>query len=698
MLIDHIPKGNPCQLCGKSAYRHRVEHEPIGDPCVICHLHVSNHRVRKKEKADELYIGIDGEGQGRNPHKYVLLGASNEDGDRQWYVENFNGLTTTECLEFLLNLPQTNTRSFTFAFNYDLTKILVDLPNNLLYKLFRPELRQRTGAYAKMGPKPIKWKGYKINLQGTKFTLAKGDRHKIIWDVFKFFQSKFVSAIKDWKVGNEELWERMEKMKDQRNEFDKLEHSAVRSYCLEECVCMAQLAHKLVSAHVAAGLKLKSFYGAGSSGSAMLEKMGIRNKIKLPPKDMFIPVASAFFGGRFENSVIGTIKGTVYNYDISSAYPYQLTFLPCLLHGKWIKTKKRKDIVSARTALVQYTLHISSKTTWAPFPFRERNGSICFPSESAGGWVWRDEFLAGEKLFDNIEFIEAWIYNCSCDCQPFADIPSYYNERCRIGKEGPGIVLKLGSNSAYGKLAQSLGFGQYNSWVWAGLITSGCRAQILDFLALHKDWSNMLMVATDGIYTREKIITPIPLDTSTGATGKPLGGWEEKIIDKGVFVARPGIYFPLNPTKKEIKDVRGRGVGKGVVLENWGKIIESWESHGLTQTARIANVSRFCGAKSCISKSGENGNWLYTRAYSADGIQPSYGDWIVRGVDMGFNPMPKRADINPDELTLSLRNLKGKKSTPYTKAIKSIERKMLEAAAQEIIEQPDGDFVEYGDE
>ncbi len=697
MLIDHAAIGHPCKECGKSAFSHRVEHRCKQNPCERCSLFDSNHRTREvaRENGEPLYIGIDGEGQGRNPHRYVLLGASDESGKRQWWVENFLGLSTEECFQFLLNIPQANTRCFTFAFNYDLTKILADLPNKSLYLLFRPELRNRTGVNAKMGPRAVTWKGYKLNMQGTKFTIRKGDRQKVIWDVFKFFQSKFVSAIKDWKVGNEALWERMQKMKDQRNEFDKLSHESVREYCLEECQCMGQLAHKLVDAHTAAGLKLKSFYGAGSSGSAILDKMGIKKQIKLPPDEMWVAIASAFFGGRFENSVIGKITGTVYNYDISSAYPYQLTFLPCLIHSKWKRTERRGSLDSVRNAVVRYRLNSSEISTWGPFPFRERNGNICFPSSSPGGWVWLNEYLAAERLFPNVEFAEAYILDERCDCQPFRDIPHYYNERCRIGKEGPGIVLKLGSNSVYGKLAQSLGHGQYNSWIWAGMITSGCRAQILDMLSLHKDWANMLMVATDGIYTREKIICPRPLDTGTADTGKPLGGWEEKIINKGVFVARPGIYFPLNPTKEEIKDVRGRGMGKGVVLENWQKIVESWEIHGLSETARIANVSRFCGAKSCISRSGEDKQFKYVRAYSTDGILPTYGDWIVRGVDMGFNPMPKRAGINSDGLTLKLRNLaKGKMSTPYMKATKSMERKVLELATSEILEQPDGDYAE----
>ena len=48
------------------------------------------------------------------------------------------------------------------------------------------------------------------------------------------------------------------------------------------------------------------------------------------------------------------------------------------------------------------------------------------------------------------------------------------------------------------KLAQSLGkHPPFQCWIWASMITSGTRAQMLDMLALHKDWRNLLAIATD---------------------------------------------------------------------------------------------------------------------------------------------------------------------------------------------------------
>lgn len=702
---------------------------------------MNRKKYNKEHPRDKntVYIGIDGEGQGdhRNAngsHRYVMLAASTESGDREWCIEATNPrigrLTTVECLDMILDLPHSRAKVFSYSFNYDITKMLEDLDNKSLFEIFRPDLpwRQRSAKNAFMGPKPVEWCSvcckkclfddyrhdeniYRLNLIGTKFSVRKQKKRIVIWDLFKFFGGKFVSALEDWKIGSKEMRDNMSLMKDKRSEFDKLETQAIKDYCFEETRSMASLARNLIEAHEAGHLKLRSYYGAGSTGAAMLEAMGLKGKIFPAIPGMREGVSSAFFGGRFENSVIGAIREPLDNLDISSAYVYQLAFLPCLEHGVWTHTTRRKDLETAEAqngALVRYSLGRCPKNevSWGPFPFRTKDGSISFPSESGGGWIWLDEYLAGERVFPHVEFREAWVYSCNCKCRPFGQIPEYYNLRLKIGKEGPGIVIKLGMNSCYGKLAQSIGNALFNSWIWAGMITSGCRAQILDVMGLHKDKRNLLMIATDGIYTREKIRAPQPLPTKTDGLfpndkgvmqSKPLGGWERKAADKGVFVARPGIYFPLQPTQEEIKSIRARGVGRSVIVESWQVIIDAWEKEGITGVATVGNVNRFCGGKTSISVSEKNGVTRYKRAKSKDPTKPTYGQWVRRNVALSFDPMPKRECLNPDGLTLKLRSFpRDLRSVPYGRAVMGMSReaKELKEAMQEQIEQPDFDFSE----
>lgn len=699
------PRGPRPKRTKESRY---LYHEFVGTGplCERCGLIVEKHSPYSHKV---YYIGIDGEGYGRKDHRYVFVGASDALGEKRWQLEVPEGqdrLSTTDCLEFLLGLPQI-AKLFSYSFNYDLTMMLRDLDNRSLFYLFRPD--QRPG---KFGPKAVFWNGYRLNYQGTKFSVRRDGRRAVVWDLFRFYAKKFVGALMDWKVGDQALWDRLSDMKRKREDFDREwreNPQAVKNYCLEECQCIATLATRLVSAHEAAQLPLKSFYGAGSSGAAMLGAMGIREKIRPTPAFMLEPVAAAFAGGRFEHRIIGPIARRVFNRDISSAYPYALTFLPCLVHGTWERTTKRCELEGARAALIHYGLGNSSITSWGPFPFRERDGSISFPIESGGGWVWLAEYLAAERIFPHVQFREAYVYRSDCDCQPFAKVPEYYVLRLKLGKEGPGLVIKLALNSCYGKLAQSLGKAQFNSWIWAGMITSQCRAQVLEMLGLHRDWDNLLGVATDGIFTLEEIQAPAPRETGTGNSGKPLGGWEQKEYAGGVFFARPGIYFPLNPTKSDLDTIRARGVGKGVLFENWSRIVDVWAKDGAKGTVKLANVSRFCGAKTSTSRARKPGitwkdsspespdSYVYKRANHSE---RAYGQWIVMPIEMTFDPMPKRERVEADNVSLRIRRFpKSLESEPYRKAKHafSSDSLALRSFADIMIEQPDADLSDLSD-
>lgn len=644
--------------------------------------------ARRRYDSKELWLGVDGEGEGRNPHRYTLLAVSDA---RQAFTRcvSSHWLSTVDCLEFLLGLPQ-KAKLFAYSFRYDLTLILKDLPDDILYRLMRPELRQ-----GKRGPMPVLWEDYKLNLVGTKFTVAKCSRRCRVWDIFKFFQSSFVNALKDWQIPEDAserkiVLDRMQEMKDARGDFENVDNAKIQAYCLEECACLAQLAKKLTQAHETAGFELTNYYGAGSTAAAVLSQFGVEYARDPGPIAMQQAVASAFFGGRFENSILGAVAGPVYSYDISSAYPYQLTQLPCLMHARWVHTVNRIDLDGARQAIVRYRL-ADSKHPWGPFPFREADGTISYPAESGGGWVYLPEYLQGERQFSGVQFVEAWYMRQECQCKPlFARIPELYRERVRIGKEGPGIVIKLGMNSCYGKLAQSVGKPKYQSWLWAGMITSGCRAQILELLGLHQDPNNMLMVATDGVYSLERLITPIPCDTGTSDIGemknaqwikKELGGWETKVINKGVFAARPGVYFPLNPTDDELKEVRARGVGKGLMLDQWPSVVAAYES-GPVQCqqcdnpgwhAHLSKVPRFIGA--------------ITGTHLAQGKAvrgDTYGQWVDREIMLSLNPAPKRSLVDG---RLELRRFPGLESVPYENAL-SEEATELKLTETEESEQP----------
>lgn len=710
MRPEHEPKGDPCSLCDKRAFSHRKrpEHKAQGNPCVICGIKKFLHRPRiRQRKSDPAYwkkynaqrvraksrdyiIGIDGEGQGRNKHKYVFLAASSAKGVR-WCVDNYRGLSTRQCLDFILSLP-TQALIFGFALQYDFTKALANIPNFLLYKLFH----EKTRIVIKDGKEfftPITWKGYKLNYINGKLTVERGKKQAAVWDIFRFFQSKFTKALEDWKIGTADEIKRMAEMKEKRSDFDKLDPWDVERYCFDECEKLSQLGHSLLKAHDDAGLPLTSFYGAGSTASAFLKKIDIVSYMKEPPEEMRWPIACSFFGGRFEGSVTGPIVTPVEGWDVYSAYPYCATFLPCLVHGRWIHVTNNieREIEKAPLALIHWTLPYEKHLAWGPFPVRTSKGSIVFPSGARGGWCWKEEFKWGKRLCPWARAREAWIFSQRCSHMPFKDVPTYYRERLKLGKDAKGIVIKLGLNSGcYGKLVQTIGLNPpFLNWVMGANVTSGCRAKMLEAIVGAKDPWDIYMIATDGIQSNGILSLTKPKDTGTADTPKPLGDWEHKTMKKGVFYVRPGVYFPLNPTKKEIQDVRARGLGRKILYDKWREIVRAWKKGA--ETVEITGITRFVGAKSALTRSPSSG--IVTRS-------KDYGEWVPNPIELSFDPKPKRECVIPGTNRLKTWGYLDFESEPYDEAKKSPEAKLLELAKIRALEQPDIDFVEddYVDE
>jgi hypothetical protein len=684
-----------CARCGQRERHHRAPRVRKPDTRKRGYR-PSNHRPRT-----DRIIGVDGEGLGRRPHRYTYLAAADEQGE-EWDTRAPEGgrITTEQALEFLISLPD-NALCVAYAFFYDLTKMLQDLPDEALWYLLHEEKR---GAVVdgQVIYRNVQWRGWRLNMMNRRFTVGRGKKTITIWDVFAFFQGKFTTALKDWDVGDPSLRADIERMKDQRSTFDEVATEDIERYCRSECVSLSSLVRRLLDAHLACGLRLKNYYGAGSTAKAILKLIDAKAFIAEPPEAMRHAIACSFFGGRFENSHHGPIDGPVYNGDISSAYPYQITRLPCLTHGRWehVDAPSISAITAARLALVHWHTppgSVDKDNAFGPWPMRAKTGTIAFPLTGKGGWVWQDEYLAGLRIAPAATASEAWLYHTECNCQPFASVPQYYRERVRIGKDARGIVLKLGPNAIYGSLAQSKGLAPpYQCWIWAAVITSGCRAQLLHGMcgpgnrqnSPGNSW-NILMLATDGIYSKSPLTFADPVDTGTKGLVKPdgtpageLGSWEKKVVRTGVFCARPGIYFPLNPSVEQLKEVRARGIGKKALYEKWPEVVKAWAAH--ERTCKLTGLQRFVGAKSAIHHSRRG----YAR--SAD-----YGEWVDHTIEVSFSPAPKRSGIGEDQRLNPWQHFDWE-SEPYTPAVKSPEALALMMSELIALEQPDSEFLDDG--
>jgi len=629
----HESQGDPCTLCNLPPSRHWVRH-PIDCLCGCNHRNpvqardtrTGRKRIRlNNSRADRKYwIGLDGEGLGRAPHRYVYLAYSDADGSHTDSISNPNGLATAACFDFLLEIP-CDARVAGYYLGYDWTMILRDMPRKAIYRLLRPELRY-LGADEGGSCSPIRWRGYKVQYFPGKMRIARADRSVTVWDVGPFFQSSFVKALEAWGIGQAEL-ENIKRMKDMRAQFTA--DDDIETYCLSECRLLAQLATDLDSAHKDADLPLKSWHGPGATANIGLKSMGIREKRGHIPRPVRHKAHYAFFGGRFEHNTMGPI-GDVFGFDIVNAYPYNEYKLPCLEHGTWESTTNEYEVTE--NSLVHYHVSDCGDESWAPLPCRMNDGIIVFARGGFSGYAWGREYLAAQRYWPGIHFKDAWVLKSDCDCQPFKQILDWYRERQRIGKNGKGRVIKLFLVSLYGKLAQRIGKPQYSSIVWAGMITSNTRAMLLDVIGPNKD--SVKATATDGIYSTQDLTMPTaPLAPDL------LGSWERKEHSNMVLV-RPGIYWSDD-------QIKARGLGTKQLKSYRSRVIYAMRK-GLPE-ARPGKAPVFMAARQSVYKTPSG---AYKRS-------ARYGEWLNRPVRIRLTPLPKR---NPD---WSLRMLDNVESEAY---------------------------------
>lgn len=617
------------------------------------------------------------------------------------------------------------------------------------------------GSFSIAEPAPITDNIPRNNHEKTSKPKSKWLRKTKVWDCFKFFQCSFVKAVLSWHVSTPgEQWfykcsvcktrgdkatcptcqtkgtettaqiERISGMKAKRGAFAEEKPENVRTYCKEECQLLAIMMRKVITACHDAGIELTAYHGAGSIASAFMKLHKIKDfmgpSIEFLPHDLQYAIMAAYFGGRFENSVVGEITERVYNRDIFSAYPYAIAQLPCLACGTWTYYSGENALAEARNstlAILKHRVRRARKSerqnlAWCPLPCREDSGSICYPT-GFNGWAWLPEIESALKGWEDMVTIEgAWVYKTACAHKPFAWVPDAYRKRFEWGKDGRGIVMKLGLNACAGKTMQTEGDPPpFRSHIWGGMITATTRAQSLDAILAAKDPWNVLGIATDGVFTTEQLALPTPRNTGVNDLEKPLGGWgcePPEGLGDGVFFVKPGMYFALIPDEEKPRPLmRARGVGRDEMGRTAVRLIRAFREWDRKSELKINVKSRrFFGAKSSVllysgcskcktawpgpptklcETCGEIGDQCRSQMMKLPSGIPAYGRWAERSINIEFEPHPKRETIASLGKfgRMRVRDMRGKESVPYVPGNTTPLGKAAAQAAAEGLEAPE---------
>jgi DNA polymerase type B, organellar and viral len=561
-------------------------------------------RARAQARAEfdaRPFVGCDGEGlkdaEGRS--RYALFRM----GERELYDDD-NRLMTPDLLRFILDHPDKRDYLIAFAFDYDASNILRDLPADRLEWLLGRDVLHRSdakvNAFAYHGGytwhrfpghptygvmymprhylrvcKAVPVPAIDRNGRGYVRWASDPDTVRTIYDAFGNFQNSFLNALNDWKIGSEH-WEAIAAGKAGRGGFTTITPE-IREYCAIECRLLATMMEEFRSACLGSDIPPASWDGAGKLATALMQRHGVIRRKEVErrcPVGVLRMAHAAYYGGRFEVTRCGLINRPVHAFDIRSAYPDAMRSLPCLVHGRWhTATGAALQVELERDGLFVCNVQFRHPpgTFMCGLPWRSKEtGSLCWPRMGAGVY-WSPEIRSAQALGCKVELFDGWIYEKRCDCVPMPWLEDRYEQRRELDKLGPGRgkPLKLGYNAVYGKTAQRIGSPPYANPIYAGLATALTRAK-LNRAILAAGPRNVVMIATDALYTVGDRLPKLDI-------GLKLGQWEHT-PHPSLFIVRPGLYWPPKPRGKVWK-LKTRGISEKFLVKKVPRFRAAWRAY-----------------------------------------------------------------------------------------------------------------------
>lgn len=494
--------------------------------------------------------GVNLDGNGR-PQSYVLFGSS------VGYISHREGLTTFECLDHIIEtgIQHPTAIHCGFAFTYDANMIVQGLSPvtlNRLHKNGWVRIKRKNGD--RYTVTLARGKYFRVTKYKPEYHPKTNPTAKVtvqIFDIFSFFMCSFIKAYEK-NVGP--VPRVITEGKAGRASFTIEEFDTILKYWTMEIQLVRELAEELRRRVFSAGLYIRQWYGPGALASFALTANQVKTHMKVSPDEVTLAARHGYAGGRFERFLIGRVTDPVWEIDINSAYPYAISQLPSMTQGTWRHVKSAEKLSRFGIYRIRMRRFPGYVKTPSPLFHRDRQHNISFPWHCEG-WYWTPEAALAVQCGG--EIVEGWEYR-GAKSKPFNWIPDMYQQRKEWKEEGvpAELALKLCMNSAYGKLAQRVGWDPirqrmppFHQLEWAGWVTSMTRATLYGVMAkIPQD--KLIAVETDGIYTT------MPPDQLGITTSKELGGWEIKEYSEVMYV-QSGFAWLKTPEGKWSAKRRG---------------------------------------------------------------------------------------------------------------------------------------------
>lgn len=347
---------------------------------------------------------------------------------------------------------------------------------------------------------------YTFKVISNKFlSIRKGKNTIHIYDMLNFYNMSLDAAAKKY-LGKS-------KVDIETKEFTKAyvrkNWNKIAEYCKEDAVLVRDLAILLIKKFEAFGVYPKKLYSVAYVSfqyfTSKCNYITVKRFWDDCPELLDYAIKS-YNGGKFEVTEKGT--GYFYEYDIVSAYPYEIANLIDISDARVEKSKKYcKDAIYGFVRVaVNIPFEVYSPVAW------RRNMVNIYPVGSYERVITKNEYEYLLRQGVDVTIRDAWWLIKQGTVKPYhhevLKLMEWKDKFKREGKKMDYHTVKIFLNSFYGKMVQLIAYqGKWKastSWnpIYGSVITANCRIRISE---LQQKYPEVIAVHTDSVISTKPL-------------------------------------------------------------------------------------------------------------------------------------------------------------------------------------------------
>ncbi len=463
-----------------------------------------------------------------------------------------------------------------YNLKYDSGAFLQNIPSNRL-----DILRRKDWCF---------YKGFHYAVIGNKcLTIRKGKNAIHIYDMLNFYNMSLDNASKAFLHREKDelftkdfypflvyhLWDR------------------ISNYCIKDAVLVCDLADILIKRFEKYGVYPKKLYSVAYISYTYFREKTCYVTVKKfwdKKREVIQYALDSYNGGKFEVTEKGI--DNYYEYDIVSAYPFEISNLYDITWARVVYSKKYRR--QAVYGFIKCKINIPSSL---PSPVVVKRGSVnTYPVGKFEKTITKTEY---EYLINNgadVEIIDGYFIHLDNRQYPYKrEIERLVKLKQQYKRDHQDFdyhTVKIFLNSLYGKFVQLIDKADHHEastcWnpIYGSIITANCRTRISD---MQNNNPSVVAVHTDSIITTERL--PIDKSNILGEMGFEKQG-HGVILGSGIYQIGDKIRFRGFPLKTSLMEVIQTGK-KTLTLQNkhaytWREVIfHNWNKDMINQFTTV---------------------------------------------------------------------------------------------------------------